>query len=145
MEKIDRSALVPYTAKEMFALVSDIEAYPDFLPWCTQASVLSHRHDEVRASVSFSVGGMSRSFATRNYLQVNKMIEMQLVEGPFSSLHGCWQFDSLGDSGCKISLHLEYDFSSRMLGMVVGPVFNQISNTMVDSFQQRAVEVYGER
>lgn len=145
MEKIDRSALVPYTAKEMFALVSDIEAYPDFLPWCTQASVLSHRHDEVRASVSFSVGGMSRSFATRNYLQVNKMIEMQLVEGPFSSLHGCWQFDSLGDAGCKISLHLEYDFSSRMLGMVVGPVFNQISNTMVDSFQQRAVEVYGER
>jgi ribosome-associated toxin RatA of RatAB toxin-antitoxin module len=145
VEKIDRSALVPYTAKEMFALVSDIEAYPDFLPWCTQASVLSHRHDEVRASVSFSVGGMSRSFATRNYLQVNKMIEMQLVEGPFSSLHGCWQFDSLGDAGCKISLHLEYDFSSRMLGMVVGPVFNQISNTMVDSFQQRAVEVYGER
>lgn len=145
MEKIDRSALVPYTAKEMFALVSDIEAYPDFLPWCTQASVLSHKHDEVRASVSFSVGGMSRSFATRNYLQVNKMIEMQLVEGPFSSLHGCWQFDSLGDAGCKISLHLEYDFSSRMLGMVVGPVFNQISNTMVDSFQQRAVEVYGER
>ena len=145
MEKINRSALVPYTAKEMFALVSDIEAYPDFLPWCTQASVLSHRHDEVRASVSFSVGGMSRSFATRNYLQVNKMIEMQLVEGPFSSLHGCWQFDSLGDAGCKISLHLEYDFSSRMLGMVVGPVFNQISNTMVDSFQQRAVEVYGER
>jgi ribosome-associated toxin RatA of RatAB toxin-antitoxin module len=145
VEKIDRSALVPYTAKEMFALVSDIEAYPDFLPWCTQASVLSHKHDEVRASVSFSVGGMSRSFATRNYLQVNKMIEMQLVEGPFSSLHGCWQFDSLGDAGCKISLHLEYDFSSRMLGMVVGPVFNQISNTMVDSFQQRAVEVYGER
>ena len=145
MEKIDRSALVPYTAKEMFALVSDIEAYPDCLPWCTQASVLSHKHDEVRASVSFSVGGMSRSFATRNYLQVNKMIEMQLVEGPFSSLHGCWQFDSLGDAGCKISLHLEYDFSSRMLGMVVGPVFNQISNTMVDSFQQRAVEVYGER
>ena len=136
---------MPYTAKEMFALVSDIEAYPDFLPWCTQASVLSHKHDEVRASVSFSVGGMSRSFATRNYLQVNKMIEMQLVEGPFSSLHGCWQFDSLGDAGCKISLHLEYDFSSRMLGMVVGPVFNQISNTMVDSFQQRAVEVYGER
>ena len=145
MEKIDRSALVPYTAKEMFALVSDIEAYPDFLPWCTEASVLSHEHDEVRASVSFSVGGLSRSFSTRNYLQVNKMIEMQLVEGPFSSLHGCWQFDSLGDAGCKISLHIEYDFSSRMLGMVIGPVFNQISNTMVDSFQQRAVEVYGER
>ena len=145
MEKVNRSALVPYTTEEMFALVSDVETYPEFLPWCTEAKVLSHEHDEVRASISFAVGGLTRSFATRNYFQVNKMIEMQLVEGPFSSMHGCWQFDSLGDDGCKISLHIEYDFSSRMLGMVVGPVFNQISNTRVDSFQQRAVEIYGPR
>lgn len=145
MEKIDRSALVPYTAEEMFALVSDIEAYPEFLPWCTDSQVLSHEHDEVRASISFAVGGLTRSFTTRNRHQLNKMIEMQLVEGPFSSLHGCWQFDSLGDAGCKISLHLDYDFASRMLGMVVGPVFSQISSTLVDSFQKRAVEVYGER
>ena len=145
MVKVDRSALVPYTAKEMFALVNDIETYPDFLPWCTDAEVHSHEHDEVHASISFAVGGLTRSFATRNHYQVNKMIEMQLVEGPFSSMHGCWQFDSLGDAGCKISLHIEYDFSSRMVGMVVGPVFNQISNTLVDSFQQRAVEIYGAR
>jgi ribosome-associated toxin RatA of RatAB toxin-antitoxin module len=145
VEKINRSALVPYSAKEMFALVSDIEAYPQFLPWCTEARVLSHEHDEVRASIGFAVSGLSRSFSTRNYHQVNKMIEMQLVEGPFSSLHGCWQFDTLGDTGCKISLFLEYDFSSRMLGMVVGPVFNQIANTLVDSFRQRAAEIYGPR
>ena len=88
---------------------------------------------------------MTRTFATRNYQQVNKMIEMQLVEGPFSTLHGSWQFAPLGEDGCKISLYLEYDFSSRMLGMVVGPVFNQIANTLVDSFQQRAVEIYGPR
>jgi ribosome-associated toxin RatA of RatAB toxin-antitoxin module len=142
---ISKSALVPYTTQEMYSLVRDIEAYPQFLPWCTEARVLSHEHDEVRASIGFAVSGLSRSFSTRNYHQVNKMIEMQLVEGPFSSLHGCWQFDTLGDTGCKISLFLEYDFSSRMLGMVVGPVFNQIANTLVDSFRQRAAEIYGPR
>ena len=145
MEKVNRSALLPYTPQEMFALVSDIASYPEFLPWCTQAEVLSRDHDEVRASIGFSVGGLTRAFTTRNRHQVNKIIEMQLVEGPFSSLHGCWQFDPLGKEGCKISLHIEYDFSSRVLGLAVGPVFNQIANTLVDSFQQRAVQVYGPR
>ena len=145
VEKINRSALVPYTAREMFDLVSDIESYPEFLPWCTEARVQSREHDEVRASIGFAVSGLTRSFTTRNYHQVNKIIEMQLVEGPFSSMHGCWQFDSLGDAGCKISLYIEYDFSSRMLGMVVGPVFNQIANILVDSFRQRAIEIYGSR
>ena len=142
MEKIDRSALVPYTAKEMFALVSDIEAYPDFLPWCTQASVLSHKHDEVRASVSFSVGGMSRSFATRNYLQVNKMIEMQLVEGPFKNLSGDWSFSALSETSCKIELKLDFDFSNRVVAMLIGPVFTQIANSLVAAFCQRAHQIY---
>ena len=70
---------------------------------------------------------------------------MQLVEGPFSELHGRWRFDPLGDAGCKISLFLEYEFSSKMVSVVVGPVFNKIANTLVDAFQKRAVEVYGKR
>ena len=145
MDKINRSALLPYTPREMFVLVSDIDSYPDFLPWCTGAHVLSREHDEVRARIEFAVGGVKRSFTTRNYQQVNKMIEIQLLEGPFSRLHGCWLFDPLGDEGCKISLFLEYDFSSRMLGMVVGPVFSQIANSLMDSFQKRAIEIYGPR
>ena len=145
MDKINRSALLPYTPQEMFILVSDIESYPDFLPWCTVARVLSREYDEVRACIDFTVSGVTRSFTTRNRHQINKMIEMQLVEGPFSRLNGCWQFEPLGEEGCKISLFLEYDFSSRMLGMVVGPVFSQIANTLVDSFQKRAIEIYGSR
>jgi ribosome-associated toxin RatA of RatAB toxin-antitoxin module len=145
LDIVDRSALLPYSVEEMYRLVSDIESYPGFLPWCNDALILSQDADEVYASIEFSVGGMLRSFTTRNRLQTNKMIEMRLVDGPFSRLQGCWQFEPLGDAGSKISLHLEYDFSNRMLGMVVGPVFNQISNTLVDAFQKRAVEVYGER
>lgn len=145
MESIKRSALVPYTPEEMFRLVSDIESYPRFLPWCRGTRVLSQDIDEVRASIEFSVGSLTRSFTTRNRFQVNKIIEMRLLDGPFSRLDGCWQFDRLGEEGSKISLFMEYDFDNRMLGMVVGPVFNQIANTLVDAFQQRAVEVYGAR
>ena len=100
---------------------------------------------ELRASIEFSVGGVTRSFTTRNRHQINKMIEMHLVDGPFSQLDGFWRFDPLGEEGSKIALFLEYGFSSRVLGLVVGPIFGQIANTLVDSFQQRAVQIYGAR
>jgi ribosome-associated toxin RatA of RatAB toxin-antitoxin module len=145
VESVDRSALVPYTPQEMFALVSDIESYPRFLPWCHGARILTRDIDEVRARIEFAVGGMTRSFTTRNRHQINIMIEMHLVDGPFSRLNGFWRFDPLGEEGSKIALFLEYDFSNRVLGMVVGPIFGQIANTLVDAFQQRAVEIYGPR
>jgi ribosome-associated toxin RatA of RatAB toxin-antitoxin module len=115
------------------------------LPWCHGARILNRDIDEVRARIEFAVGGMTRSFTTRNRHQINKMIEMHLVDGPFSRLNGFWRFDPLGEEGSKIALFLEYDFSNRVLGMVVGPIFGQIANTLVDAFQQRAVEIYGPR
>jgi ribosome-associated toxin RatA of RatAB toxin-antitoxin module len=129
----------------MYALVCDVESYPDFLPWCTGAEILSQDDAEICGRVEFAVGGVSRSFATRNRLVQDEEIGMQLLEGPFSQLHGRWRFEPLGDEGCKISLFLEYDFSSKVVGMVVGPVFNQIANSLVDAFQKRALEVYGSR
>jgi len=145
MESIDRSALVPYSPQEMFDLVSDVDAYPQFLPWCCDAQVLAREGDEVTARIAFAVSGVGKSFTTRNRHTPGRRIDMQLVEGPFSELRGRWQFDPLGDVGCKISLSLKYDFSSSVVRMVVGPVFGQIANTLVDAFQQRAAEVYGER
>jgi len=145
LELVDRSALLPYTADEMYALVSDIITYPQFLPWCSGTEILSQQGEELAARIGFSVSGVNQSFTTRNRLQSGKEIAMQLVDGPFSQLEGRWRFEPLGDAGCKISLLLEYDFSSKMVSMVVGPVFNKIANTLVDAFQKRAVEIYGER
>ncbi len=145
MDVVDRSALVHYSTDEMFALVSDIDAYPQFLPWCSGARVQSREQDEMIASIDFSVSGVSKSFTTRNRLKPGREISMQLVEGPFSQLEGRWRFEPLGDAGSKISLFLEYDFSSKMVSLAVGPVFNKIANTLVDAFQKRAVEVYGVR
>ena len=145
MTSISKSALVPYSPAEMFALVEDIEAYPQFLPWCSEARVLKRNADEVRATIALSKGRVDKAFTTCNRIQQGKMIEMRLVEGPFRHLEGFWRFAPLGSDGCKVSLDMEFEFASRMLDLVVGPVFSQVANSLVDSFQQRAVEVYGKR
>lgn len=143
MTTIAKSALVNHSAAEMFALVDDVAAYAEFLPWCGGSEEISRSEDEVSATVVIAHSGLNKAFTTQNRLQKPKMIEMTLVNGPFKHLHGFWRFESLGDDACKVSLDLEYEFSNRLISMVVGPVFNQIANTLVDSFCQRAEVIYG--
>ncbi len=145
MKTINRHALVPYSAAEMYDLVEDISVYPQFLPWCKTSQVLSRTEDTVRASIELSKGGIEKSFTTINRVQKNKMIEMRLEEGPFHHLEGFWRFDALDEQACKISLLMEFEFSSKILGLTVGPVFNQIANSLVDAFCKRATDVYGKR
>ena len=145
MKTINRSALVPYTADEMFRLVDDVQSYPEFLPWCRSARELARNEDEVQASIEVQRGALQKTFTTVNRFQKNKIIEMRLKEGPFKHLEGFWRFDPLGENGCKVSLDLEFEFSGRLLNMTVGPVFNQIANSMVDAFCGRAEQVYGKR
>ncbi len=145
MKTINRNALVPYSAAEMFALVDDIDAYQSFLPWCKSSKVLSRDQDVVRGSIELSKGGIEKGFTTLNRAQKHKMIEMRLEEGPFHHLEGFWRFDALDEQACKISLLLEFEFSSKLLDLTVGPVFNQIANSLVDAFCKRAIEVYGKR
>jgi len=142
---ISKSALVHYSAADMFALVDDVPAYKDFLPWCGGSEELSRVGDEVKASVVIAISGLNKAFTTLNRLQQNKMIEIALIDGPFKHLHGFWRFDALAEDACKISFSLEYEFSNRLLGMAVGPVFSQIANSMLDSFCQRAEDIYGNR
>ena len=134
-----------YTPQEMYSLVNDVEAYSSFLPWCSESSVLELGEESLRASVSISVGGVHKTFTTLNRLQPGKMMEIRLEDGPFKHLEGFWRFDPLGEEACKVALDLEYQFSSRVLGLVVGPVFDQIANSLVDAFCKRAVQVYGKR
>ena len=146
MTLISRNALVPYSVEEMYALVDNIEAYAEFLPWCRSTEVYTRDENEVQASIEIARGALNKSFTTLNRLQKNKMIEMRLVKGPFKQLQGFWRFDALKDnSASKISLDLEFEFESKLIALAVGPVFNQIANSMVDAFSKRAVEVYGER
>jgi ribosome-associated toxin RatA of RatAB toxin-antitoxin module len=143
MAQISRSALVPYTPEQMYALVDGIEDYPGFLPWCRSAREFNRDADQVKASVEIAKGVVNKTFTTLNRMQPGKMIEMSLVDGPFKHLHGFWRFDELAPGACKVSLDLNFEFSSKLVGMAVGPVFNQVANTLVDSFVERARAVYG--
>jgi len=146
MPLISRQALVMYSPAEMYDLVNDIAAYPDFLPWCRSSQIISATEEAIEASVEIAKGSLNKSFATRNLLQKNKMIEMKLLEGPFKHLEGFWRFNPLkSPDACKVTLDLEFEFESKLVGLAAGPVFSKIANTLVDSFAKRAVAVYGER
>ena len=143
MQKVTRSALVPYAPDQMFSLVSDIESYPGFLPWCSGARVEAERDGEVQARLEVSRGPIKKSFTTRNSHSDKRSITMSLVDGPFRHLRGHWRFDPIPESGCRIELHLEFEFATRILGRLLSPIFNEIANTMVDAFCRRAGELYG--
>lgn len=143
MAVINKSALVPFTSKQMFYLVDDIGAYAEFLPWCKGSNVLSRTEHEVTASLDISHSGFQKTFTTRNVNEFYDRISMHLVEGPFKKLEGVWQFHALGEEGCKIVLDLEFEFSNRLLGLTFGPLFGQIAGNLVDAFSQRANTIYG--
>ncbi len=143
MPTIQKSALVNHSAREMYELVNDIESYPEFLPWCRATRVLERTEDTVKASIEIKHGAVEKWFTTINRIQPGKMIEMRLVEGPFRHLEGFWRFHELDENACKVTLDMEFEYASRMLGLVIGPVFGRIVNTLVDAFCQRADQVYG--
>ncbi len=146
MSVIQRSALVHYSAAEMYRLVNDVAAYPEFLPWCRSAKVISETEDEMVASVEIARGLLNQTFTTRNRLVKDRRIELQLVDGPFKKLHGVWRFEPLKtDNACKVTLDLEFEFDSAMIAIAAKPIFTQIANSLVDAFVKRAVQVYGER
>jgi len=140
---VQKSALVKFSAQQMFDLVDDIESYPQFLPWCSGSKVLSRKDDIVEGRIDIAKAGFHKSFATRNRLDRGGKIYMSLLEGPFKSLEGVWTFMPLREDASKISLDLEFEISSTFASLAFGPVFNQICNTMVSSFTQRAKEIYG--
>ena len=143
MAKVSRTALVPYSPSQMYALVNDIPAYPDFLPWCSAARIVESGEDYIVASVEIAYSGIRQAFTTRNTLQEGEKIHMRLLEGPFRFLDGHWQFHSLGGEGCKVTLDLEFEFSSRLMSLTFGKMFNKIATTLIDAFVKRAQDVYG--
>ena len=142
MRKVIRSALVPYSAAQMFELVKDVEAYPSFLPWCNDAELHVDEEDFIEASLELHRGRISKRFRTRNPLRVNEFLGIELVGGPFRHLQGGWSFEQLGDLGCKVTLALDFEFESRATDAIFGRFFENTCNRLVDSFTQRAAQIY---
>jgi ribosome-associated toxin RatA of RatAB toxin-antitoxin module len=145
MRKVSRSALVPYSADDMYALVEDVDSYPQFLPWCNDVEVHFREGNVVEASLELHRGKLSKRFRTRNTMHPKDSMDLSLVGGPFSHLAGGWEFMALGDSGSKVLLQMEFEFESRALDLLVGAFFEDACNSLVDAFTQRAAAVYGRK
>ena len=143
MASLQRSALVPYSPEQMYALVNDVGSYPEFLPWCTGSRILHQEESRLEATITLSKGAINQRFTTMNTMLPGRRIDVHLVEGPFRRLTGAWCFDPLGDSGCKILFDLEFELNKGLLAMAFGKVFSQLANSMVDAFCKRARQVYG--
>jgi ribosome-associated toxin RatA of RatAB toxin-antitoxin module len=149
MKQVKKSVLLWYSPREMYDLVVDVNAYPEFLPWCERAEVLADDPSGMTARLHLSYAGLRHAFTTRNEHTPYESVVMTLVDGPFSMLNGHWRFVPIGaDStmqACRIEFEMRYAFSNVALEFVLSPVFDKIANTFVDSFVQRAEHVYGQR
>jgi ribosome-associated toxin RatA of RatAB toxin-antitoxin module len=140
MPAVDRSALVGHSARDMFALVEDVESYPLFLPWCERATVAVREPSRTVATLYLDFHGLKEHFTTENSVRPGELIHMKLVSGPFRSLEGSWRFIALAEGACKVEFSLRYEFSSSILEKVMGRVFRQIADNFVDAFVRRASE-----
>lgn len=141
--EIKRSALVLHPAMDMFQLVQDVPAYPDFLTWCLRSEVHEQSPDHQLASLVVKVSGITQTFTTRNRFVPGERLTLSLVEGPFQHLSGEWLFEPLGGEGSKVSLVLSFDFSSRVLSSAFRRGFTHIADRLVSEFSKRADHVYG--
>lgn len=142
MKRISRSAIVEQSAAELYALVQDIDAYPEFLPWCVAAQVRERSPHRTVATLTVGMKGLRQSFTTENVDRDGESIDMKLLEGPFKRFSAHWRFKALGRHAARIEFSLGYEFASRILARALDPLFETIANTMVDAFTRRAARLF---
>ena len=154
MKHVQRSVLLWYSPREMYDLVTGVQTYPAFLPWCEKAEVLEQHEGGMTARLTLAKAGVRHAFTTRNTHEHPHQVTLALVDGPFSILEGCWRFVSVEQAGqdadgepkaCRVAFDLRYAFSSAALESLVSPIFDRVASTLVDSFVMRAEQVYGTR
>lgn len=142
MPQVERAALLPYSAEQMYQLVNDVERYPQFLPGCGNARLLSSSENELVAMIEIAKAGVRRWFTTRNRMVPGRRIELTLVDGPFRSLQGYWSFEPVDAHCCRVMLSMRFEFSNPLLAVAIGGIFSQMVSGMVEAFNRRAAEVY---
>ena len=143
MRDVRRSALLPYGATQVFGLVADVERYPEFLPWCTHARILSGEGNDVTVTLGLSSGIARANFTTRNRLEPHRSVTMSLVDGPFDHLEGRWDFTPIANAGTRADLHVRFSTHGLIGALALGPAFEGICSHLVDAFARRARVVFG--
>ena len=150
MPKFDTSRRVPHTAEEMFALVAEVERYPEFLPMCTGLTVRSRRERDgdtvLVADMSVGYKAIRETFTSQVHLKpAEKEIDVQYIDGPFRYLTNQWRFEPDGEGRSVVRFSIDYEFKNRILGVVMGAVFDRAFRTFAGAFEKRADEIYGRK
>ncbi len=143
MAVVEKSVLIERSAAQMFELVDRVEDYPSFLPWCGGTELLERTDRLTAARIHINYHGIKAQFATANAKEPPRAMDIRLTEGPFRRMDGGWKFMPLGETACKVEFRLHYEFSSKLLEKVLGPVFHHIADTFVESFVKRAADIHG--
>jgi ribosome-associated toxin RatA of RatAB toxin-antitoxin module len=144
MKRIARSAIVEHAASAMYALVEDVEVYPQFLPWCRAARVRERTAQRTVATLAVGLKGLRYEFTTQNANRPHEAIELQLVAGPFRHFAAHWRFTALGERAARVDFAMEYEFAGALVSRALGPLFETIADTMLDAFKRRADAIYGQ-
>ncbi len=144
MKSIKKQVLLPYSCEQIYNVVSDVTHYPKFLPWCGGVDIFKQDENLTDAKIYIDFKGIKQFFHTHNIQKPNYSIDMHFVDGPFRHFQGQWLFIRLNENSCKIQFSLEYEFSSKILETIIGPLFNVIASTFVDSFVKRVKNVYSQ-
>jgi coenzyme Q-binding protein COQ10 len=146
MHEVRHSETIPYTDREMFDLVADVDRYKEFLPWCKDSRTVRREKDDVFvAEIQVGYGPIHTTFTTRNTLRTNRALEIVLVEGPFEFLEGSWHFEPVPGDGSRVDLDLRFEFAHHHLEAPFNHVFKMAMETLVKAFKERAEELYGSR
>jgi ribosome-associated toxin RatA of RatAB toxin-antitoxin module len=143
MAVVEKSVLIERSAAQMFELVDAVEDYPAFLPWCGGTELIERSDTRTAARIHINYHGIKAHFATANDKEAPRRMDIRLTEGPFKHMDGGWKFTPLGETACKVEFKLHYEFSSKLLEKVLGPVFHRITETFVESFVKRANQIHG--
>ena len=128
----------------MYGLVTDVDRYPEFLPWCGGVEIFEQTETVLDAKINIHFKGINQYFHTRNVNHRPETIDMVFVDGPFKHFSGQWNFIPLKEDACKVEFKLHWEFKSVILDKIIGPVFGHIAGTFVDCFVKRAEDLYGQ-
>jgi ribosome-associated toxin RatA of RatAB toxin-antitoxin module len=149
MKSLHKSVLIWYSPEQMFAVVTDVARYHEFLPWCHESSVMEQTVQGMKANIGMRLAGFKQGFTTHNQhitkADGSRAVQMELIDGPFSKLGGTWSFDSIHGSStpaCKVTLDLSYEIKNALLQMAIGSAFDKIASSLVDAFIDRAKKIY---
>ncbi len=134
--------LLPYTPEQLFALVADIERYPEFLPWCVGARIRERRPNEIVADLIIGFRMFRERFTSRVTLDPPRRIDVAYTEGPFRYLNNHWIFEPAA-GGCRVDFFVDFEFKSRVLQKVIEVLFGEAVRRMVAAFERRAEQLYG--